>query len=329
MAQIDSFIPFILRWAAGVIRKPEESVKQLFVRARRSGWSDDPLDAGGATQCDVTLATYRTYCRRKGLPVPDKARLRVIPYEHWREILKTMYWDRWHADEIRSQRVAEILVDWVWASGSYGVKRPQKLLGVTVDGIVGPETIAAVNSADPDRLFARIKHDRVKFCDEIVARRPSQKKWLRGWLNRINAFLLTVTMLLYITGCRPCQQVVSSTVERADSVADADFSLTSRVKADSIHVTDSIVTVVRGDSVKTDRWHTVYRDRLRVDTVEKVEYKTIIRTRRVAERVPERVQERRGAEILPHILSAVGAVALVLICCVMTWSIIRRHKNKL
>lgn len=323
MAQIDRFVPFILRWAAGVTRKPEESVKQLFVRARRSGWSDDPLDAGGATQCDVTLATYCAYCRKKRLPIPDKSRLRVIPYEHWIDILKSMYWDRWHADEIQSQRVAEILVDWVWASGSYGVTRPQKLLGVTADGIVGPKTIAAVNASDTDSLLAKIKHDRVKFCNEIVARHPSQKKWLSGWLNRINALVLSATVLLVLSACQPCRQVVVPTVERTDSVTNADMSYTSRVRVDSIHVTDSIVTVVRGDTVTTDRWHTAYRDRLRVDTVERLALKTIFRTRTVTLRVSGHQPETKWQRVV----SAIGVLALALAFCVSV--LLLWHKNQI
>ena len=97
-----------------------------------------------------------------------------------------MYWDRWKADSITSQSLAEILVDWIWASGITGIKRPQRLLGLADDGIVGPKTLAAVNAAGSSRIFNKIKADRVKFCNEIVARKPSQKKWLAGWLNRIN-----------------------------------------------------------------------------------------------------------------------------------------------
>ena len=187
MARIELFIPHVLRWAAGVTQKSGESVEALFVRARKSGWSDHPLDKGGATQCDVTLSAYTDYCRRKGLPAPDKAALKAIPYAHWLDILKTMYWDRWKADKIRSQSVAELLVDWVWGSGATGIKRPQKLLGVTADGVVGVKTLDAVNSRDPRQLFEAVKADRIRFYYEIVARNPSQRIWLQGWLNRVNS----------------------------------------------------------------------------------------------------------------------------------------------
>lgn len=187
MADLREFIPFVLSWEAGVEKRKGENNEALFERAKKSGWGDDPLDSGGATMCGVTIGTYTAYCRRKGYPVPTKERLRAIPYAQWQEIIKMMFWDKWKADFIRSQAVAEILVDWVWASGKPGITRPQKILRVEADGIVGSKTLAAVNAGDPKELFGAIKAARMKFVDDIVARRPSQKKWLRGWKNRINS----------------------------------------------------------------------------------------------------------------------------------------------
>ena len=48
-----------------------------------------------------------------------------------------MYWDRWKADEIKSQSIADILVDWIWASEMHGIKIPHDVFGVIPDGIVG------------------------------------------------------------------------------------------------------------------------------------------------------------------------------------------------
>ena len=78
-------------------------------------------------------------------------------------------------------------VDWVWASGSHGIKRPQRLLGVKADGIVGKQTIAAVNAMDAATLFKMIKDDRAKFIDEICKVRPKNEKYRMGWMHRINA----------------------------------------------------------------------------------------------------------------------------------------------
>ena len=101
-------------------------------------------------------------------------------------VLKPHYWDRWKADDIKSQSVANILVDWVWASGAHGIKIPQRLLGVSVDGIVGPKTLAAVNARNPRELFDMIKIARFDFIEDICRKRPANNKFKRGWMNRIN-----------------------------------------------------------------------------------------------------------------------------------------------
>ena len=184
MASIDKLIPFILKW--------------------EGGFANDPTDRGGATNKGVTIATYEAYCRQKRLPRPTVEQLKNIPDAHWRDIIKTMFWDKWHADDIHSQKVANILVDWVWLSGVHGIKKPQALLGVKTDGIVGNKTLSAVNFADPEELFAALYKVRVKFINAIVARsvaayekkigRPAtekellkhtQKRFAKGWLNRL------------------------------------------------------------------------------------------------------------------------------------------------
>lgn len=192
MANLENIIPFILHFEAGVKKRylnlpPQE----IFEHAKNTGFANDPDDAGGATMCGITLATYRAYCRRKGYPAPTVFSLRNITYERWRDVLKTLFGDRWKADEIKSQAIANILVDWVWTSGVYGIKIPQRLLGVSQDGIVGPKTIAAVNASNQAELFSQIHEARIRFVEDIVRRRPSQRKFIKGWKRRINAITLS------------------------------------------------------------------------------------------------------------------------------------------
>ena len=160
-------VPFILKWEGGFV--------------------DDPDDLGGATNRGVTIGTYATYCKKKGYPAPTVERLKNLSEKDWAEILKTLYWDRWKADNIKSQSVANILVDWVWASGVNGIKIPQQVLGVTVDGIVGAKTLAALNARNPKELFEEIKEARVQFIEDICRKRPANNKFKKGWLNRINS----------------------------------------------------------------------------------------------------------------------------------------------
>lgn len=186
MANIEHFIPFLIKWEAGISKKSNETNESLFQRARKTGWADDPDDLGGQTMVGVTMATYEEYCRRKGYPKPTTERLMDLSYNDWKSILKMLYWDRWNADEIKSQSIAEIVCDFVWASGAHGIKVPQDLVGVIPDGIVGPKTLAAVNSRNPRELFDQIKIARFDFIEDICRKRPVNNKFKRGWMNRIN-----------------------------------------------------------------------------------------------------------------------------------------------
>lgn len=167
MADSSKLVPFILQWEGGFV--------------------NDPDDLGGATNKGITIGAFAEYKKRKGQKAPTVDDLKNISDAEWRDVFKSLYWDRWKADEIKNQSVANILVDWVWASGSHGIKRPQRLLGVKADGIVGKQTIAALNAMDAATLFKMIKDDRAKFIDEICKARPKNEKYRKGWVNRINA----------------------------------------------------------------------------------------------------------------------------------------------
>lgn len=169
MANVSKLLPFILSWEGGYV--------------------NDPIDKGGATNMGVTIATWRNVGYDKdGDRDIDVDDLKLLSKDDvLSRVLKPHYWDKWKADQIKSQSVANILVDWVWGSGANGIKIPQKLLGLTVDGIVGPKTLAAVNSSDSLALFNAIKAEREAFLYRIVERDPSQKRFIKGWLNRLNA----------------------------------------------------------------------------------------------------------------------------------------------
>ena len=184
MADFKKMIPFIFHFAAGVpVNDMSKTLEQQFEIARKKGWSNDPDDPGGETMIDVTLGAYKTYCRKKGYPVPTATRLRNIPFMQWQEILKTMYWDKMKADQITSQGIANICVDWLWASGTGKIKNIQRIVGVTADGIVGPKTLAAINNADSKKLFAELYNARAKFYKGL----STFWKYGKGWMRRLDA----------------------------------------------------------------------------------------------------------------------------------------------
>ena len=158
-------------------------ILESFVLKWEGGFVNDKDDLGGATNMGVTLATYRSVFGNKKT-VKDLKRMTRV---QWGVIFKKYYWDKWKADDIKDQNVANILVDWLWCSGSYGIKIPQKVLGVSIDGIVGTKTIAAINARNGRELFDTIKQERKDYIDSICQARPQNEKFKKGWLNRINS----------------------------------------------------------------------------------------------------------------------------------------------
>lgn len=168
MANADLLLRFILSW--------------------EGGFSDHPDDKGGATNKGVTIATWkRVGYDKDGDGDIDADDLRLLTDEDVRDrVLYPHYWDRWKADFIRSQSVANLVVDWVWASGKPGITNVQKLLGVKADGKVGPRTLEAINAGEAHALFDAIKDERKRFIQAIVARDPSQKVFEAGWMRRLD-----------------------------------------------------------------------------------------------------------------------------------------------
>ena len=167
--------------------KPEVLFK--IIRKWEGGWSDHEADRGGKTNMGITLTTWRSCGYDKdGDGDIDAEDLRLITPDDVFQVFKKHYWDRYQADFIHNQSVANLCVDWLWMSGAPAIRRVQQLLQITVDGIVGPQTVASINLANQRQLFESIKADRIRFVDEICTRNPSQKVFRKGWMNRINDF---------------------------------------------------------------------------------------------------------------------------------------------
>jgi lysozyme family protein len=57
---------------------------------------------------------------------------------------------------------------------------------VAVDGVLGEQTLKAAKTLDPRRLALQLCDRREERYQAIVRANPTQRKFLRGWLNRLN-----------------------------------------------------------------------------------------------------------------------------------------------
>ena len=148
-----------------------------------------PLDKGGATNKGVTISTWKKYGRDiNGDGVIDEEDLKLITDEDAIRIMKLNYWDVVRADDIESQSVANLLVDWVWGSGpGQSVPIVQQMVGATADGIIGPKSIAAINAQDPREFFKKLHARRHVYFNRIVESHPEQETFINGWRRRLDS----------------------------------------------------------------------------------------------------------------------------------------------
>jgi lysozyme family protein len=168
MANYKKIIPHILHW--------------------EGGWVNDVDDPGGATMKGITFLTFKAYRKAIKGKAPTITDLKNISDIEWEAVFKKFFWDRCKGDQIQNQNIANMIVDWTWSSGKWGIVIPQRILGVTADGLIGPATIQAINNyPNQKELFNKLVAARKKYYEDIVKNRPTSKKYLKGWLNRLNA----------------------------------------------------------------------------------------------------------------------------------------------
>jgi lysozyme family protein len=169
------------------------------IKVEGSFFTITQFDKGGATKFGVTIGSYQMYCKGQKIVIVvcdknkdnkvDKEDLALTVLRDVKPIYKTGYWDFVHGDEIDSQPVAEMICDLYVNSGSgkdnKHIKKLQRFLGIKDDGVIGSRTIKAINRAKPRWLYEAIYNYRVGYFKSIVRHNKSQKKFLKGWLNRL------------------------------------------------------------------------------------------------------------------------------------------------
>ncbi len=177
MADFNLVIPVIRRSEGGLSKDPTDTAAKFPV----------PDNSGYHTNKGITWQTFSTNGVKLGYPVSPKV-FYEMPDQIWKSITKKLYWDDIKGDQIKSQAVATILVDWYFGSMSYAIKNLQSVLNtkfgykLTIDGELGPVTLAALNKVDPAALSSYLAAARVAFIEKI-SKNPGQSKFRNGWLD--------------------------------------------------------------------------------------------------------------------------------------------------
>jgi len=135
------------------------------------GYSDNPADPGGETMWGVTARVARA-CGYAGA-------MKDLPRDTAKHIAKTLYWSPLYLDSF-DPRVAFQIFDANY-NGGHPVIWMQGCAKVPVDGLIGPQTIAAVQAMDPLRFILRWNSLRLRYFTSL----RTWPTFGKGWANRI------------------------------------------------------------------------------------------------------------------------------------------------
>lgn len=172
--------------------------------AREGGYVNDPDDPGGATNYGVTIGTMR----RLGIDLDGDGHVTASDVKKLdRETAVEIFLEHY----FRRPRIAELprvlhatVFDMQVNAGNNAVKILQRLLvkmgiAVTVDGAIGPQTIAAARQAAelaPHHLADAYGIERRNYYYAIGDARAASRKYARrrdggkgGWITRAETFI--------------------------------------------------------------------------------------------------------------------------------------------
>jgi len=172
-------------------------------------YANHPSDRGGETYKGISRKAWPDWAGWVGVDT-IKSLVGSMPkygskeYQSWvkavnalidhdgriRQLVITFYRENFWRDEYEQIKPAKI-ADWLFEkfvnTGSH--KRParwlQLALEVRADGVIGPVTLAKINSLpDPKETLNVAREHAREFYRGIVERDPSQAAFLNGWLAR-------------------------------------------------------------------------------------------------------------------------------------------------
>jgi lysozyme family protein len=153
------------------------------------GNDDDPNDLGGRTSRGITQREWDIWRQNhSGLP----SDVWQAPQDQILAIYRQNYWDAMTCGQL-PPGIDYCVFDYGVNSGnSRSAKALQQLVGTTVDGEIGPLTIAAAAKADAATLVSKI-------CDQRLAFLKSIGSWVhfgKGWTNRVEGVRKQATAMV-------------------------------------------------------------------------------------------------------------------------------------
>jgi lysozyme family protein len=172
----------------------KENFDASFARIIKSegGYVNDPADRGGETNLGVTIGAWGAYLKRAIQPGEMKA----LKQETVKPFYRSMYWDKVKGDDL-PVGVDYCIFDFAVNAGvGRAAKFLQRAVGALDDGAIGPGTLALVAKTTPGKLLENFAKQKEAFYNSLAEKNPTQKKFLKGWMARVDHVQTAATSML-------------------------------------------------------------------------------------------------------------------------------------
>ncbi|MEN9433893.1 MAG: hypothetical protein RLZZ422_1482 [Pseudomonadota bacterium] len=178
----------------------------LLIQAEGTKYVDHPNDPGSATKYGITRKTLADWRGIKPYFQLDKKEVRYLTLDEAKAIYKAHYWDVIKGDSLPIG-VDYVVLDYAVNSGcSRAIKQLQTLLQVSIDGVVGDETLSAlkkrlVTAPALENFITQYTEARLSFLQSL-------KHWVvfgRGWGHRVQR-VSAISIKMAQSAYKPAQQ---------------------------------------------------------------------------------------------------------------------------
>ena len=143
-------------------------------------YTTDPNDPGKGTKFGISEVF------NPGIDIEHLTREQAIA------IYEFKYYQPLRLDEITNDSLRWKIFD-MNVNPGHGARRVQVCLnqlnpGIIVDGIIGENSLRAINQTDPQLLMTMMIEDLTLHYKALVQESPVKQKYLKGWLNRARDF---------------------------------------------------------------------------------------------------------------------------------------------
>jgi len=141
------------------------------------GYVNHPSDPGGMTNLGVTKRVWEEWVGHE----VDEKQMRALTPELVAPLYKKKFCDKVCVDELPTGLDLAVFDLAVNSGPGRAAKMLQKVLGVTQDGAIGPQTLAKAVNVDSSKLIADYNAERLAFLQAL----PTWGTFGKGWGRRV------------------------------------------------------------------------------------------------------------------------------------------------